>query len=492
MARPKTVRAPTTASLPNNLLIPSASPSLSKTLGKLARQSLLDLATEWLDDQNVTSFPPFLQGDERKSRDDDDEALPYPAAETVEEVRQAYEELQERKGGKREVLERILEGDWRHGITLRQLAMADIRYLDDHPSSLRWTALELTRIDAKRKRTTSQKATPEDWSASLPRIQAASFVKALQQDIASLVKAHYYLARSSTLPITFLRIFVVDSPYQSPQQSPDVFADSARIIYVAFPDSCPYLYTSVAASAGAKPAAQSASSLATDSRTLQRIVRDAIPKALSRPHERYSLKPTALAAKNLPTLLTLRGPGRSTAANGRFSIFADAAIEGSPLDPRPANTVSAEEYILGDQKSASASTDDKENGDLEDALSSSRGAKRRPVPRESGLLTPESKKRRLAVDSRFGTAGSSLTPAPLDRLDVRVLDPLENTDVGEEADDQSASNHPVVSLSFTGSDVISGIRQLAELGIVDPHRMPSWMTGEEAVSMATVRAGQRV
>lgn len=468
MARPKTVRAPTKASLPNSLLIPSTSPSLSKTLGKLSRQSLLELALSWLDDQSNTRIPPFLQGDERKSRDDDDDALPYPAAETEEEVRQIYEDLQERKGGKREVLERILEGDWRHGITLRQLAMVDLRYMDDHPASLRWTALELSRIDSKQK--AGQKPTTSDWSASLPRIQAASFVKALQQEIASLVKAHFHIARSSTLPLTFLRIFVVDSPYQSPQQSPEVFADSSRTIYVAFPDSCPYIYTSVAASAGAKPTVQPSTSIATDSRSLQRLVRDAIPKALSRPHERYTLKATALAAKNLPTLLALRGPGRSTAANGSFSIFADAALEGSPLDPRPANTVSAQEHMHGGQK-RSLNGEDKENGD-------------------SGDITPALKKRKLAVESRFGTAGSGLTPAPLDRFDARLLDPLGPG--LEDDDEQDSSDHPVVSLSFTGSDVISGIRQLAELGIVDPQRMPSWMTGEESVSMVTVKAGRRV
>ena len=141
MARPKTVRAPTTASLPNDLRIPSSTPSLIKSLGKLSRQALLDLAIIWLDDRNIASFPPYLQTDERDGPDDD-EAFPYPAEETIEQVRQVYEDLQDRKGAKREVLERILEGDWRHGITLRQLAMADLRYMDDHPASLRWTALE--------------------------------------------------------------------------------------------------------------------------------------------------------------------------------------------------------------------------------------------------------------------------------------------------------------------------------------------------------------
>ncbi|OQE27916.1 hypothetical protein PENFLA_c005G09592 [Penicillium flavigenum] len=478
MARPKTVRAPTTASLPNNLRIPSSTPSLTKSLGKLSRQALLDLAFTWLDDRNVASFPPYLQTND--DTPDDDDALPYPAGKTTEEVRQVYEDLQDRKGAKREVIERILEGDWRHGITLRQLAMADLRYMDDHPASLRWTALELSRIDTKRKN--SKGLPPPDWSGSVPRMQAATFVQSLQREISPLVKAHYHLAHSATLPLTFLRIFVVDSPYQSPRQAAEIFTDSSRVIYVAFPDSCPYVYTSIAASTGSK-SAPSASSVATDTRTLQRLVRDSIPKALSRPQERFSLQVTSLAAKNLPTLLALRGPGRSTASNGAFSIFADAATEGSPLDPRPSNTVSPEEHI---RASYSSPTEGKEN-------TNGRASKRRSSGIDTAPLSPDSKKRRLAIHSRFGTLGSSLAPAPLDRLDIRLLDKPGSSDEQYDDDvDDSTFTPPALSLTFSGSDVIGGIRRLAELGIVDPERMPSWMTGEEGVSVATVRLGRRL
>lgn len=488
MARAKTVRAPTTASLPNHLRIPSTTPSLIKNLGKLSRQALLDLALLWLDDRNVESFPPYLQREDEDGRDDE-EALPYPAAETVEEARQAYEDLQERKGGKREVLERILEGDWRKGITLRQLAMADLRYMDDHPASLRWTALELSRIDARQKKPT-EKTRSDDWASNIPRTQAATFVKALQHEIAPLVKAHYHLARSSNLPLTFLRIFIVDSPYQNPRQTPEIFADSSRVIYVAFPDSCPFIYTSITSSPGSR-AAPSTTSIATDSRSLQRLVREAIPQALSRPHERYTLKATALAAKNLPTLLALRGPGRSTSASGAFSIFADAALEGSPLDPRPSNTVSAEEYMRGGEKQ-SIPAEDKENakGTEESQHTGKTTSKRQSGTRDSNLLSPASKKRRLAVDSRFGTAGSSIAPAPLDRLDIRLLDPPRKSE-SSRRNSRANINPPTVSLAFTGSDVIGGIRKLAELGVVDPERMPSWMTGEEGISTAVVREGKR-
>ncbi|KAF3401682.1 Kinetochore protein mis15 [Penicillium rolfsii] len=483
MARAKTLRAPTTASLPNNLRIPSTTPSLAKSLSKHSRQALLDLALLWLDDRNIASFPPYLQSNAQNDTSDE-ETLPYPAAETIEDIREAYIDLQYRKGAKREVLERILEGDWRHGITLRQLAMADLRYMDDHPSSLRWTALELSRIDATQKKPTGTSI--PDWSTSIPRTQAATFVRALQQEISPLVKAHYHLSRSSSLPLTFLRIFVLDTPYQAPRQTPEVFADSSRVIYVAFPDSCPFIYTSVSTSTGSKPTS-STSSVATDPRSLQRLVREAVPKALSRPHERYTLKATALAAKSLLTLLALRGPGRTTAANGAFSIFADAAIEGSPLDPRPSNTVSAEEHMRLDSKIASTEDDKENENHTNDTGAASKRQKTGTDSTGDGHLSPTSKKRRLATCSRFGTAGGSHAPAPLDRLDIRLLD-APSSDNG----DSATAALPTLSLTFTGTDVIAGIRQLAALGVIDPERMPSWMTGEEAVSMAVIRGGKRM
>ncbi|KAI9923987.1 hypothetical protein ASPWEDRAFT_102274 [Aspergillus wentii DTO 134E9] len=472
MARPKTIRAPTTASLPSNFRIPSSTPSLVKAFGKLSRPALLDLAIQWLDDRNVQSFPPYLEQDDVESvDDDDDETAAYPAEQTVDDVRNAYQDLQDRKGGKREVIDRILEGDWRHGITLRQLAMVDIRYMDDHPSSLRWTALELTRIGADGVPPPSSTA---DLSGCLPRIHASTFLKKLQQQISPLVKAHYHLVRSASLPLTFLRIFVTNSPYQHPHQLPETLTDSARVIYVAFPDSCPFIYTSIASS-GPKASAATTHLVGTDARSLQRLVRDALPKALSHPQERYTLKATSLTAKSLQALLSLRGPGRTNAANGAFSIFADAVVEGSPLDPRPSNTVTPEEYL--DRPTHTPEQDEKDTNNS-----------RRKQPNTDLDSDPHaSKKRKLAIHSRFGTSGSDLSSAPLDRLDVRLLD---SPNASEDTNPEQAQ--PTISLTFAGSDVISGIRKLTELGVVDPERMPSWMTGEEAVSVATVHQGKRI
>ncbi|KAK0747269.1 kinetochore protein CHL4 like-domain-containing protein [Apiosordaria backusii] len=49
---------------------------------------------------------------------------------------------------------------------------------------------------------------------------------------------------------------------------------------------------------------------------------------------------------------------------------------------------------------------------------------------------------------------------------------------------------PHVRLTFHGSHVFAGIRQLVECGIIDGERMPGWMTREEGVTIGSVWSGR--
>ena len=254
---------------------------------------------------------------------------------------------------------------------------------------------------------------------------------------------------------------------------------------------------------------------------------DAIPKALSRPQARYTLRSTSLTTKSLHSLLSLRGPWRTNAANGAFTVFADAVAEGDPLDPRLPESVPPKGQV------------DKENApETEDAVVRKQQQNR---PRRKGLSDPEqdtvlSKKRKRTVTSRFGTAGllpppprveipvppaareketthtsptiqtepaQGTTSAALDRLQVYLKDPPfpssapSATPPPESPSSDTTANDDqhqktTVSLTFAGTDVVAGLRRLAELGAIDASRMPSWMTGEEGVSSVAVKGGKRV
>ncbi|TPX20058.1 hypothetical protein DIZ76_017854 [Coccidioides immitis] len=519
MARRSSVLVPSAASLHDTFRIPANTTSLVKSLGKLSRASLIALALQWLDDEYVHICRPYLSRDAEQRWDadgeDDDDANPYDPATSIEELRGIYTDLQERRGGKREVVNRILEGDWRNGLTLRQLAMADILYIEDNPAAAhRWTALQLV-PSVDKKEPWHKINDSNDISVPLPRFHGATFLKSIQNEISPLVKAHYYISRSASLPLTFVRIFIVDSPYQYPKQPPNAFTDASRIIYLVFPDSSPFIYSSLISIPAPRAATLSSArlpSLTTDTRALRRIVMDAIPKALSRPQQRYSLKATSLVTKSLHTLLALRGPWRTNTANGAFSIFADAVVEQGPLDPRLPISTPVEVSSINIQEDSANPGAQKEN------MSSLAGteSESNQHPSHSSAKT----KRQKTILSRFGTSGSyrhllaippsssprasssSSSPSPpsvpqaatcpnpaLEKIDISLQDPITPSSQvkGLELDD-----NPTMSLTFSGSDVISGLRQLAELGVIDAAKMPPWMTGEEGTSSAVVRDGKRI
>ncbi|KAF2398986.1 hypothetical protein EJ06DRAFT_522581 [Trichodelitschia bisporula] len=135
--RPKAI--PTTAPLSPSLRLPSSSPHVQKNLARLSRASLLALCAEWCSEANFPSCGPYLQPSDE---DDEDDEAPYPAAASIEELHDLYkEELPTQRGTKRALLERVLESDWRHGISLRQLAMADAQWVADHADGGNHTVL---------------------------------------------------------------------------------------------------------------------------------------------------------------------------------------------------------------------------------------------------------------------------------------------------------------------------------------------------------------
>jgi hypothetical protein len=249
MSRRPLLSIPTTAALPHSRRLPSDAPDVTRILTRLTRASLIDVALQWLDDANLPTCAPFLDGDEDPDTNNI-EAAAFAAAMGIEELVETYEDFRERKGGRSEVLDRIVEGDWRHGISLHQLAMAETRVLLDRPSSLRWNAFRLAKVDG----------TPEGeeiGKGNVPRVNPSTFMMNLQQEVAAVARAHYYMTRLKTRPITLLRVYINDSPYNTQKSLKDTCAakspaDGANTLWVAFPDGSPFVYVSLMTNMGVK------------------------------------------------------------------------------------------------------------------------------------------------------------------------------------------------------------------------------------------------
>ncbi|KAG4025005.1 hypothetical protein MFRU_074g00110 [Monilinia fructicola] len=504
------ISIPTTSALPPSQLIPSTHPSAHKLLSRLSRPSLLTLALDWLDERNqVNTAPYLLEADESAS--DYAQDL-YPPHATLRSLRELYTSLTTQKGNRRDVLDRILEGDWRHGITLYQLAMADMQYLYDHPTSRRWTALKVVPLSPS----SLDHEVPEEEKkdTAVPRFHPSTFLQNLQKEILPDVKAHYNLDRHATLPLLLLRIYILESPYNTSlallSKSTKLSAtfDSSKTFYIAFPDASPYIYVSLNSSVGGSTGAM-------DAKSLRKLTLDGIPKAFSKPRERYKLESTGFATKNLEALCEKRGGGRHNAAGGAWGVYAGENRKDNPLNP-----------ILPTPEDDTPPEEDSESAEKENVIP-------RNMKRHREEDAPQMVKRRKNIaKARFGNSAISNDGKGIERLDIRLEDPFpslasiipepesestiepkrqknkgrrsaidaeldrldeekDNGRVETERDERGRDTwKPDVRITFQGNHVFAGIRELVEAGIVDGEKMPGWMTGEEGVSLGVVKRGR--
>lgn len=490
------ISTPVNARLPPTLRVESTNPSAIKSLSRLSRDALISLVLDWLDDAAIQNAIPYLIDPEYE---DEDEVDVYAPCRSVDELRQMYTEMRQLKGSKREILERIVEGDWRHGLTLYQLAMADFAYFDEHPSVHRWTAYQILPLESP----TQDMDGDEDMlkvdkkSLKIPRFHPSTFLQNLQAQVLPDVKAHYHLHRPQGFPVLLLRILIIDSPYNTDLSMVHVDRaggatnfNTSRVIYLAFPDGSPSLYIT-------KPQAIGQSA-AGESKSLHSLIVKGVPKALSRPQERFTLKASTLVSKNLDALLEKRGPGRSNSAGGGWSIYANEKDKASPLDsilPTPPLSDDSERKASGKKKAL-----------LNEAQK-------------------ERKNARIQAKARFGSSALVTDGKGVERVEVVVQDafPMQGlADIQDDADDEAALHQrnikgrksnidallrevneddetiqpgheqwtPSVQVSFRGSHVFAGVRQLVEAGIIDGKRMPGWMTGEDGVTSGVVRNGR--
>jgi central kinetochore subunit Mis15/CHL4 len=534
---------PTTARLPSSLRVESSHTAVVKLLNRLSRASLLSLVLDWLGDNNQTLCPPLLRRTDEEDGEFEDDF--YPPATSLEELRALYTGLQATKGSRRDIVDRIVDGDWRHGLTLYQLAMADLQYLNDHPTSLKWAAYKIEPLKVPRNEEDAEgPARPDKNTLNVPRFHPSTFLQNLQAEVLPDVKAHYNFDRPRDLPLLLLRIFILDSPYntglavsnssRTPHHhhggttaagAPAASFEASRTIYIAFPDSSPHIYISRSQSTGATTTG--------DSRSLGRLVLEGIPKALSRPRERYALRATGLASKNLAALLTARGATRTNAAQGGWGLYAedDRTAGASPLDTVLPTHRARPRPPLGDVSI-------NEDRSAPSAVDGGKKTLKRGFQPEKERKDREAKRRKEVAQARFGNSAEMEDEKGVERLDVMIEDALpgdtparrvrppveaeedeeesgprrskrsrggrksdmdlgldeEEAQEGGEDAQQSTDRHsqhkPRIRLTFSGSHVFAGIRKLVEAGIIDGERMPGWMTGEEGVTSGIVRGGR--
>ena len=412
--------------------------------------------------------------------------------------------------------------------------MADMQYLYDHPGSQKWSALKIVPLAASDGGGSSSKGKGKEKdnisSTKIPRFHPSTFLRNLQRESLPDVKAHYNLDRHIDLPLWILRVWIVDSPYDtslalsssSKSHHNALSFDALKTFYIAFPDVAPYIYVSLTTATNANASAGGGSAT---SRDLRKLTLEGIAKAFSRPRERYALERTGLSARNLAALCERRGGGRGNAAGGGWGVYyADGEADPGRDNPlkvggggllTPESIVDAEEKEREKENNRNGAESD---GEMEGRRKDS-GMKRR---REEDPRVM--KRRKVIAQGRFGNSAKRDDGKGIERLDVRLEDTFPDVNLFAEIDfDTPDSNQsdkrkkrgrrsavdmelektgdgrentedwrPDVRITFQGAHVFAGVRELVEAGVVDGERMPGWMTGEEGVRVGIVREGRIV
>ncbi|KEF55206.1 uncharacterized protein A1O9_08860 [Exophiala aquamarina CBS 119918] len=430
----------------------------ARALNRLSRESILNLVRIWLHD---THCSPYLVQN-RNFLEADEEDYFHSPAENVEALRAIYRNLKKTTNSctKKDVIDRIIDGDWRRGLSLHQHAMIDMAYLEQADTALRWSALRLVPLDpdelkeeepkelqARRKR---RKLNDLDPDRKYPQVSPPAFLAALKAEISPLVKAHYHLHRlPAPYNMSVVRLYINSlstfrpCPSQIPRRAKHA-TNTARVMYIALPESCPYIYVSLSGSTGSglrsKASRHSRGKITTkvDLAAMKKIVIEAIPKALSRPQHRWALESTKLTARSLQSLAALRGNVDPGSGGGAYSVFCSTGTSSttSPVD------VQSRQLRQGEKETA-------------------------------------------LIETRFGSMDGP-HHAALDRVHVTIQNAAK---VGE-TDDANMEDIDAapIGLNFSGNDIFLGVKKLAELGddYLNLANMPAWMTGELGISSLKV------
>lgn len=446
--------------------------AIAKSLSRLSRDKLVDLCVSWT---KSSKCDPYLALNRNIVETEEEDYLHEPAN-SRNELSSIYTALKCNGNrddlahlSKKDIIDRIVDGDWRRGLSYYQLASIDFAKLEEDDTSLRWTALKCVPFDQSRDESTEHRPSkkrrliqPADQPhLHYPETAIAVFVQDLKRHISPLVKAHYHIHRLDALKLSVVRLHIQQNvPFaplsaNTPRQGRSA-VEGSRAMYIALPDSSPYVYVSIsgAVSTGPHKNRSKHGSMKIDLAATKKIVLEAIPKALSRPQRRWSLEPTKLTAKSLRAVCLLRGSGVVGTTGGAFSQITQPA-ESSETHSRVSGFHVTEQLAP-------------ESGDVAQLAD-----------------------RSILVERRFGNM-TYLSHASLDQVRIKIEDVTRISTTMDKKrkrrDDDTDQETASVTITLSGSDVFAGLKQFAlcHPEYVDMDKLPAAFSGGSQCSVITL------
>lgn len=343
-------------------------------------------------------------------------------------------QLKKQKRAKRKLMDNILSNYWPQGMNLLQISQLDVQTIVDKPSTFSWVS------------STAKTSSNEKFIINL---NSQLFLQQLIKNLTNLYLSHIYVSKHPHFPLILVRIQVFDySIVPLIHSKKQKYITSRRPFFLAIPLNSPHIIHTE-----------------TDQNdTIAQLVLQAIENCLSTSNQLIRLARDELesSVRNLETMHIFKGVSRFAESLGSWAPYADGTVDISPLgDPN-------KHFIVNQDKIYDDKVDNQEDKEM---------MIRRKIAhlRFTGSELPLQSER-IYEDDR--PIRKRKLPDDQD-LDPESDNPYKSIAPVQRVQSQLVSGETLLKIRFEGNDVFAGLHELCVSGVIDPRKMPGWLTGEE-------------
>ena len=456
--------------LPNTYIPVLTQSTLINILLRLPRKALIELCYVW--PKMVNTQPPLGPRQKGLHQRQWNKMISHDASEYRSNG----------KVTKRRIIDKIIFDYWPKGLNLLQLSQIDCQMIVERPNSYSWIAATV--------KDSSKKEVPV-------LLEPQTFLDQLAKDLSNLFMNYIYVCRHPKFPLVIIRIQVFDL---QPIGSVDAVSNRPHIAshkpyFFAIPMNSPYIIHSPG------------NDLVND------IVMQAVEQNLSvgtKTILNIEVPENQKPIKSLEAMHILYGSSRFGNSLGIWTPYADDSIDISPLgkpeDHQEAQLQEKEstmdqesidqESTINDLKkianlkfkgSVDGKVKSQELFDLAPNAEPIRKRRKKTLDIYNAILDEEEQEdQHHEVPNEF----TSIAPVQIVEFELQEKMNLAN-DTNNEEDHYSS-----ITMRLSGNDVFGGLHELSTSTsdkanqIIDPVKLPNWLTGEEGKTNGIIRNGR--
>lgn len=470
--------------LPNNYIPVMGKNVLQTILSRLPRKSLLELIQTW---------PKIKSTQAQASEGDSEHERRILNTRILKEAKLWADGS--KKFSKRKIIDKIVFEYWKNGLSLLQLSQIDCQLIVDRPNAFQWV------------HSTARDSHGKELAILL---DPKKFLHMLAADLSHLYLTYIYVCRHSKLPMVIVRIQLFDlQAFSKSEVMGRPHISSHRPYFLAIPANSPHVIHTLTSDLASNIILQSVEkNLSLDRRNVLHLV--------TNPEERL--------VRSLEAMHIFYGNSRFSNSLGMWTPYAQGSVDILPLGR------TKDHSCLSNVKQTLENTNTDKKEEMREI------ARRRfkgvfEIDRKTTKLfdVPEkikNKHSRKEVNNRTCTLNlpsheeeeeeeeankdiadaynsNSIQPnefssiAPVQFIEFTLNEKLPIIDkqaANEEL--HSGEKRSSLRLRFTGSDIFAGLHELATKVtddsriILDPTKIPSWLTGEEGANSGMVKDGK--